>query len=436
MNVRNPVGLLARESGLRSLWVARSISVSGDAMTTVALVVLVALELGEGTAVAALLLAEVLPRVASPLAGALADRCERRALLVGSEVGQAVLAASIAWLLPPLPLLLLLVALRGALATVAQPAGRAAVPHLVEDEDLPAANGVLGLGVHGGHVAGPAVAGLLLPVLGTAGVVAVDAMTSVIAVGVLLGLPRLPAHRSMDPVREEVGGSPSITNPAGGTSRVRELIGETREGLRALRQLPTAAAVAAALAVLVVFTGMANVALPFLARDVLMLDERGIALLFAAGPTGWLLGALMYSVAGHRTTTRRWWLVGLALHPLALIAVALTAGLGDRGVVVGLVVLVAAMLVAAGLGNGMEVPAGDTLLQRVVPQRMLGRVMAVVYGAAFVAGGIAFAVGGLLVDVAGPTATYLIAGTGGSSSVPIGWLLLRRSAHPPPLPDP
>lgn len=433
MGMTSQLGVLARERGFRCLWAARVVSFLGDAMTTVALVILVAREVGEGTAVAALLFAEVAPRVGSPVAGALADRLERRRLLVICEAGQAGLAATIAWLMPPLPWLLMLVALRGMLATVFQPTGRAAVPQLVVDADLPAANGLLGLGAQGSRAAAPAVAAGLLPLVGAAGVVAIDAATSVAAVAMLATLPRL--HAETDNASQFDSSTTSEPHPTANepTGRRLSVWADTRAGLRALRHLPLAAAIATALFILVAFTGMSNVALPFLAAGILGLGERGTALLFAAPPTGWLLGALTYTAAGHRMATRRWWLIGLLIHPLALVAVGLAAITATVAVDLVLTAAVTALLIASGWGNGIEVPAGDSLLQRAVPARLLGRTMAVVYGGAFLAGGLAFAAGGILVDTTGATITYLLAGTGGTLGALIGRALLNRINPDPPV---
>ncbi|HEX4759981.1 MAG TPA: hypothetical protein VH256_04235, partial [Thermoleophilaceae bacterium] len=63
------------------------------------------------TAVGGLLIAEAVPGFAAPLLGAVADRVDRRSLMIGCELSQAVLFGAIAAWLPPYAALLALVAL-------------------------------------------------------------------------------------------------------------------------------------------------------------------------------------------------------------------------------------------------------------------------------------------------------------------------------------
>jgi predicted MFS family arabinose efflux permease len=111
---------------------------------------------GTGTAVAALLIAEGVPRLFGPILGGLAERHELRRLMVGADLGQAVLFAAIA-LLPPFGLLLALTALTSFLQTVYSPARTTVVPALVEDDELLVANALTGAASNLFIVVGPLV---------------------------------------------------------------------------------------------------------------------------------------------------------------------------------------------------------------------------------------------------------------------------------------
>ncbi|MGH3757794.1 MFS transporter, partial [Actinophytocola sp.] len=142
-----PVALLRANRAFRALALARVVSLTGDALSLVALMVYTASTAGEALAVALLLLVgDFAPSLLSPLAGALSDRFDLRRVMIVSEVVQGGLIVAIALTLPPLPVLLVLVGLRAAAGQVFLPASRAAVPALVRDEDLPAANSLVGLG--------------------------------------------------------------------------------------------------------------------------------------------------------------------------------------------------------------------------------------------------------------------------------------------------
>src|SRR3712207_6911645 len=83
---------LLRNVRFMQLWVGQGTSFLGDAISMVALVVLVFQITGSASAVGGALVARLLPTLASPLAGVLADRLDRRAVLVASDAVRAVLA--------------------------------------------------------------------------------------------------------------------------------------------------------------------------------------------------------------------------------------------------------------------------------------------------------------------------------------------------------
>src|ERR671926_1848701 len=82
---------LLRNVRFLRLWVGQGTSFVGDAVSMVALVVLVVQITDSASAVGGALVARLLPTVASPLAGVLADRVDRRIVLVASDLARAVL---------------------------------------------------------------------------------------------------------------------------------------------------------------------------------------------------------------------------------------------------------------------------------------------------------------------------------------------------------
>ena len=77
--------LLSRSPAFAALLTARSVSLIGDGVGNLALVVHVQRVEGTGAAVGLLLLAASLPRLLSPLAGTAADRVDRRLVLAAGE---------------------------------------------------------------------------------------------------------------------------------------------------------------------------------------------------------------------------------------------------------------------------------------------------------------------------------------------------------------
>src|SRR5829696_6124578 len=82
--------LLSNARFLR-LWIGQGASFVGDAVSMVALVVLVVQVTGSASAVGGALVARLLPTIASALAGVLADRVDRRIVLGASDLARAVL---------------------------------------------------------------------------------------------------------------------------------------------------------------------------------------------------------------------------------------------------------------------------------------------------------------------------------------------------------
>ena len=133
-----PGAILRTNAAFRRLWTARSISAFGDSLGLVALIVfLSANDVGAAFAVAGLLLVgEFFPSLLGPFAGGLSDRFDRRRVMVISELVQAMAMLLIAITLPPMPVLLLLIAVQAIAGQVLQPAARSVIPVLVVDRHL------------------------------------------------------------------------------------------------------------------------------------------------------------------------------------------------------------------------------------------------------------------------------------------------------------
>ena len=391
-----PVTPLLRTNSLyRHFWLARTISFLGDTMTTTALV-LYAYQVGTvGTAVGTLLFVQAIPRLFGPLAGSLADRVDQRTLMIGCDLGQALLFGAMALFIPSFPVLLVFVGLSSLLATLFTPAGRSALPLFVSHHDLPTANALLGTGINTSLALGPALGGILTDGLGVQSVLWLNVLSFLGSALLLYRLPPLP------PIPHE-------------NEAVESLWATTKSGLVYLSRHKMARAVVVSLFLVVAFAALDNVALVFLARDVFHTDEAGYGLLSSIYGLGMVLGPVAL------LRTRR----SFNARPVLLLGVVLT-GLGElaAGIVpwFGLAVLVQGI---AGIGNGLENVANDTLIQQTVPRAMLGRVFGTVSTSAFIASSLAYAVGGFLLDWTSPQAVFVIAGSGVLASLGVLWFML------------
>jgi MFS family permease len=391
---------LRRHQGFRMLFAARCVSYAGDALGMVALMLHVAGSTGLGLAVAALLLAgDFVPSLAAPFAGALADRLDRRRLMIGCELVQAVLVAAIALSLPPFAPLLVLVAVRAVAGQLFQPASRAAVPALVPEEDLVAANATLGFGTNTAELTGPLIAAALLPLFGVRGVLWADAATFLVSALLLTRLPAL--------TRDGLA--------------VESLWSGARTGIRYLMTHRTVRIIALGFVALVLCTGVDDVALVVLAKENLRLSDSVAAVLLGAIGVGLTAGYALLTrsripllpllVAGFAVSAAGNLFTGFATGP------GLLAGAG----------LAFAMQAGRGLGIAAIDVTSNTLLQRLVPDALLGRVFANLYGAVGAAAAVSYVAGGALLDATSAPTTLIVAGAAGVSAAAVTGVALIRT---------
>jgi MFS family permease len=394
--------LLGANRPFRLLWSARAVSFLGDSLALVALMLHVASTTGQALAVALLLLAgDFAPALLGPLSGTVADRLERRRVMVGCELLQGVLVAGVALWLPSLPLLLVLVGLGAVAGQVFQSASRATVPAVVPGGDLERANAAFGVATNSGETLGPLVAALLLPVLEVRGVLLVDAASFLVS-AVLLGT--LPATAG--------GGGQQAAG------RRRPFLADAATGLRYLRGQATVRAVAIGYFAVVACTGIDDVALLFLATGTFGAGAAAVGLLLGAVGIGLLAGYALLSRTRRRVPMTVLLLAGFAVS---------SAG----NLLTGLAWAVAAafaLQAVRGLGIAAMDVAATTLIQRIVPPHLLGRVFGSLYGGIGVAAALAYLLGGLLLDRTTPRVALVAAGTAGLLATGSTALALRRGA--------
>jgi MFS family permease len=381
-----PLQLLRRNAAFRSLWAARTVSFAGDSLSLVALMLHVADTTGQAIAVSLLLLAgDFTPALLSPLTGALSDRFNRKGVMVACELLQAALLVLIALTLPPLPVLLALVAARAVAGHVFQPASRAAVPALVEEGELETANSTLGFGTNGAEVLGPLLAAALVPWVGIRGALLVDAASFLVSAAVLATLPSLPA-------------------PAGEDAAPVSLLGQAREGLGYLLAEPAVRVISLGFCAVVAFNGVDDVALVVLAKETLRAGDSAVGLLLGAVGLGLLAGYALLSRHGTRASSAVLLLAGFAVSSVGNLFTGL----------VWAVSAAFAMQAVRGVGLAAMDVASNTLVQRLVPPGMQGRVFGNLYGAIGVAAALSYIGGGLLLDATSAPVTLVLAGAGGT----------------------
>jgi MFS family permease len=360
------------------LWAGQAISFVGDAVSMVALVILVVQLTGSASAVGGALVARLLPTFASPLFGVLADRFDRRVVLVVSDLVRATLVLGLVFV-RDLVLIYGLIFLMGFARTLFNPTIRAAFPSVVGEGDLARANSLIGGTFSASVTVGPALGGLLVAAVGVSGAFLLDAATYLISAGLL---SRIPLPRPQQ-VGEEVG-----------------VLRELRSGFSYLAgaRVPLAVMIGAFLTVLA--TDLATPAEVFLAKSTFGAGDVGYGLLVSVWGGGMVLGSALMAVLGDRLRLLPAYFLGIFVWALALAGTGLSPTF----------VLALGMLAIAGAANGLDNVVTDTILQRRVPDTLLGRVFSVKYLGYGAGEALAYPAGGVLVDQLGPRATFLLAG--------------------------
>jgi MFS family permease len=331
------------------IWFSQLISIVGSGLTSFALGVWVYQRTGSATQFALITLCLVLPGVLlSPLAGALADRWDRKLLMIAGDTGAALATLAIAFLAAAGRLdfwhICLATAISSACAAFQWPAFAASIPLMVPREQLGRANGMIQIAEAAGLVISPILAGVLVVVVGLRGVILIDFATFLVAVVAILPI-RIPKPRAEEHAR------PSLwADIAAGWSYIR-----ARSGLRALFALFAAFNFIVGLAGILIQPLILSFASPAV-----------LGVLVSIGGSGLLLGGLAMSIHGgpkHR-------LAGILFSMLIGGVLLFLHGLAPSAVLIGIVAPL--FLATWPVING----SSYAILQTKVAQEVQGRVFA------------------------------------------------------------
>lgn len=182
-----PTGMFA----FTIVWIGQLISLTGSQMTGFALTVWAWLITGEATALALVGFFAFAPTVfVSPFAGALVDRWNRKFVMMLSDLA-AVMSTMIVFLLfftgnLQIWHLYITGAFSGAFGAFQFPAYSAAVTTMVSKKQYGRASGMLSMAQFGSNILAPVLAVILLTTIGIPGILAIDLVTFLVAIGALL----------------------------------------------------------------------------------------------------------------------------------------------------------------------------------------------------------------------------------------------------------
>ncbi len=191
-NAMNRPSSLWRERTFRYVWCGQTASIVGDRVTGLALPWLILLQTRSASAAGLVLAARYLPLMLLGLpAGVLADRVDRRALMIACDIARAAALGAVALLgalrqTPPLWLLTMVVLVLGAGQLGFGVAYRAWLPDITGGRLLGQANAALEASDAASTLVGPALGGALIGVIGPVLALGADAVSYVVSAVTLL----------------------------------------------------------------------------------------------------------------------------------------------------------------------------------------------------------------------------------------------------------
>jgi MFS family permease len=390
-------GAVAQNRNLRRVELAYGAAITSEWAFLVALGVF-AYERGGATAVGILGLVRMVPAaLATPFTAAFADRWEReRALVVVTLLSAAALAAStgLFYFGRNQAAIFAFAAAHAVFSTLCRPAVAALLPSLATTPQQLVAASSVSLTLEGlGTLAGPLIAGVVIE---TASVGVVFAFGAVAYVAAALTLAAVHVEGRLRFAHQRAAG-------------------DLTAGFRLLAREPHPRLIVGLFIAQTVIRGALNVLIVVVAFQ--LLDSGGGWVGFLSGAVG--AGTLVGGFASMTLAGRRLALpfgIGLLLWgiPIALIAAVphkLTALL---------------LLAIVGVGNAVEDVAGETLLQRLVPDDLLGRVLGVMFGGATAGMGIGSIVAPGLISWLGVDGALIATGASLTFLVLLCWPGLRR----------
>ncbi len=183
-------------AGFTVVWIGQLVSMVGSGMTQFALMIWAWRITGHATALALVGFFGFLPRILlSPIAGALVDRWNRKLVMMLSDLA-AGLATVVLFALYQMNALQMwhvyaAAAFAGAFGSFQFPAYSASISLMVDKKHLTRANAMLGVAESAANVFAPMAAGALFVFIGIGGVMTIDIVTFLFAIGALL-LVRIP----------------------------------------------------------------------------------------------------------------------------------------------------------------------------------------------------------------------------------------------------
>jgi MFS family permease len=379
------------------LSVMRGVSFAGDIAAATAIALYLESRGGAAGFLVATLIAAAAPGVLlAPLTGPVADRFDSRTILFATAATQAVVCVIMALWLQPFAVVAFTAVLSAGLAFT-HPVFGGLPLSMVGRDNVVRASSISQTSAMAGMLAAPAIAGLLVGSIGTQAALVFNAASfAAVAAGALVIQTRLHRTRSAsaEPAREP--DEPAVYS-AWRDPFIRTLL--------------------AATGLVVTCVSINNVVAVYFVRDTLGASEQTYGILGSAWMAGLVVGSLLVGknkkLSANAQIVMAYACMGLGLTLIATVS---------------WVWIMVPFNFLAGIGNGTMATNLHVVLNLHTPERYRGRAFAALGAVSNAAPMTGYFLGGLLISVATPRASYAVIGLAAlACTVAVGPALLRAS---------
>ena len=328
-------------------------------------------------------------------AGVLADRMDRRKLLILLQAGIMPSTFGVGYLLAagsPFWLLAVVVTVRSALMAVVMPIRNSLIPNLVPESQVASAVAVDSAVRSISRIAGPALAGILLAVTGVADVFWISGFSIVaVLLSLLVVRPESTGHAVSNGMKADI-----------------------KEAAVYVKNSPSVQSLLILAVVPMVFAFPYTAMMPLFAEDLLQLGPEGVGILLSVAAAGALVGSAWLSLRTEAEGAGKWLVCSTLGFGLFLLLFMISETL----------VMAAAMIFLVGLASSTYRTLSRVTLQTRVPDRLRGRILSI----ALMDRGL-MPLGAILIGVIAEWAGTLWAGVvmgGGCIAVTLAVLAARR----------
>jgi MFS family permease len=378
---------LSGNRDFKILLTTQGISSLGDAVNATALPLLVLALTGSGFAMGIVAALQTFPDLfVGMIAGAIADRSDRKRMMFLADFGRAGLTALIPLSVlvggPTMAVILLVAVPLSVLRSFFMAGYTAAVPDLVGRPLVAKANSLLEAVYSTGYIAGPAVAGVLAATIGPGPTLALDAVSFALS-----GLGLAFVHRELRAPEDR----PETA-----------LVAEIREGVDFVVGHPILRSAILYWGLTAIISASLVTALAVYVTKDLGESAAILGLVLAGYGTGTVAGALVMARLGNRRTVAPWFIGGNLLLAAALLVIAS----------VPLVPVVIAGAVVAGVAQSLVLVTYLTIRTAYSPDALLGRIGSTARVISFGLLPVGLLVGGAIIDLTSGSIAIAIMGIG------------------------